>query len=138
MDLIKASDVILDNLSPRGIRSMGLTYEELVEVKPDLIRVSLSGYGHTGPDQMRPSWGPILEAHSGMTWATGYADSGPLKLGAALPDPIGGLHAVFATLAALDERERTGKGSHVSSNLLKAGSFRRITACMLRVSCSPG
>jgi crotonobetainyl-CoA:carnitine CoA-transferase CaiB-like acyl-CoA transferase len=113
IDLIKESDVILDNLSPRGIRSMGLDYESLVDVKPDLIRVSLSGYGHTGPDQMRPSWGPILEAHSGMTWATGYADGGPLKLGAALPDPVGGLHAVFATLAALDERERTGKGGFI-------------------------
>src|SRR6202012_5472794 len=105
MDLIGKSDVILDNLSPRGIRSMGLTYEELVEVKPDLIRVSLSGYGHTGPDQMRPSWGPILEAHSGMTMATGYPDGGPLKLGAALPDPIGGLQAVFGPLAAVHGRE---------------------------------
>jgi crotonobetainyl-CoA:carnitine CoA-transferase CaiB-like acyl-CoA transferase len=112
-DLIKVSDVVLDNLSPRGIRSMGLDWESVSEVKEDLIRVSLSGYGHTGPDQMRPSWGPILEAHSGMTWATGYPDSGPLKLGAALPDPIGGLHAVFATLAALDERERTGKGGFI-------------------------
>ncbi len=113
IDLVKQTDVVLDNLSPRGIRSMEIRYEDLVEHRPDLIRVSLSGYGHTGPDQMRPSWGPILEAHSGMTWATGYEDSGPLKLGAALPDPIGGLHAVAATLAALDERERTGEGGFV-------------------------
>ena len=46
---------------------MGLDYEDLLPYKPDLIRVAMSGYGYTGPDQMRPSWGPILEAHSGMS-----------------------------------------------------------------------
>jgi crotonobetainyl-CoA:carnitine CoA-transferase CaiB-like acyl-CoA transferase len=110
-ELIKVSDVVLDNFSPRGVRSMGLDYESVLAHNPDVIRVSLSGYGHTGPDQMRPSWGPILEAHSGMTWSTGYEDAGPLKMGAALPDPVGGLHAAYAILAALEERDASGKGT---------------------------
>jgi crotonobetainyl-CoA:carnitine CoA-transferase CaiB-like acyl-CoA transferase len=111
MELIKVSDVLLDNFSPRGITSMGLDWEAVREINPRLIRVSLSGYGHTGPDQMRVSWGPNLEAHSGMAAMTGYRDSdAPLKLGPAMPDPVGGTHAVVAMLAALEQRERTGEG----------------------------
>jgi crotonobetainyl-CoA:carnitine CoA-transferase CaiB-like acyl-CoA transferase len=112
-DLIKVTDIVLDNFSPRGVRSLGIDYESLVALNPALIRASLSGYGHTGPDQMRPSWGPILEAHSGMAWTTGYADGGPLKVGVALPDPTGGMHAVVAMLAALEERDRTGNGCFI-------------------------
>lgn len=111
MELIKVSDVVLDNFSPRGVRGMGLDWESLREINPRLIRVSLSGYGHTGPDQMRVSWGPNLESHSGMAAMTGYTDSdAPTKLGPALPDPIGGLSATVAMLAALQRRERTGEG----------------------------
>ncbi len=120
LDLVRACDVVLDNYSPRGVRSMGLDYESLAPHKPDLIRIALSGYGHTGPDQMRPSWGPILEAHSGMTWASGYENGGPLKMGAALPDPVGGLHAVVAILAALDERDRTGQGCFIDLSQFEA------------------
>ncbi len=119
IDLVRVSDVVLDNYSPRGSRSMGLDYEALLPYKPDLIRVAMSGYGYTGPDQMRPSWGPILEAHSGMAWASGYEDGGPMKVGVALPDPTGGLHAVVAILAALDERDRTGRGCYIDLSQLE-------------------
>ncbi|MBO0728817.1 MAG: CoA transferase [Acidimicrobiaceae bacterium] len=119
LDLVRISDIVLDNYSPRGIRSMGLDYETLVTHKPDLIRVAMSGYGYTGPDQMRPSWGPILEGHSGMTWASGYEDGGPLKVGVALPDPTAGLHAVVAIFAALDERDRTGQGCFIDLSQLE-------------------
>jgi crotonobetainyl-CoA:carnitine CoA-transferase CaiB-like acyl-CoA transferase len=119
IDLVRVSDIVLDNYSPRGSRSMGLDYEALVPYKPDLIRVAMSGYGYTGPDQMRPSWGPILEAHSGMAWASGYEDGGPMKVGVALPDPTGGLHAVVAILAALEERDRTGQGCYIDLSQLE-------------------
>jgi len=114
IELIKVSDVVLDNFSPRGIRNMGLDWDSLKEINPRLVRISLSGYGHTGPDQMRVSWGPNLESHSGMAAMTGYPDTdAPLKLGPAMPDPIGGLHATIAMLAALAERDRTGEGQFI-------------------------
>ncbi len=119
LDLVRVTDVLLDNYSPRGSSNMGLDYEALVPYKPDLIRIAMSGYGYTGPDRMRPSWGPILEAHSGMTWASGYEDGGPVKVGVALPDPTGGLHAVVAILAALDERDRTGRGCFIDMSQLE-------------------
>jgi len=68
---------------------------------------------------MRVSWGPILESHSGMAATTGYQDGGPLKMGVALPDPVGGLHCLVAVLTALEERDRTGRGCFVDISQLE-------------------
>jgi crotonobetainyl-CoA:carnitine CoA-transferase CaiB-like acyl-CoA transferase len=118
-DLVRASDVVLDNYSPRGVKSLGIDYESLVGWNPRIVRVSLSGYGHTGPDRMRVSWGPILESHSGMAATTGYPGGGPLKMGVALPDPVGGLHCLVAVLIALAERDRAGRGGFVDISQLE-------------------
>ena len=101
---------MLNNYSPRGVASLGLDYEQLSKYNPRIITVSMSGYGLTGPDSMRVSLGPVLEAHSGLASATGYEDGGPLKMGVAFADPIAALHALAATLAALDQRDQTGVG----------------------------
>ena len=122
VDLVKSSDIVLDNFSPGAIRNLGIDYESLLKHNPRLIRVSLSGYGHSGPAQTHPSWGPILEGQSGMASMTGYEDGGPLKIGAALPDPVGGLHGVVAILAALDERDQTGKGCFIDISQLETYS----------------
>jgi crotonobetainyl-CoA:carnitine CoA-transferase CaiB-like acyl-CoA transferase len=118
-DLVRASDVVLDNYSPRGVKSLGIDHESLARWNPRIISVSLSGYGHTGPDRMRVSWGPILESHSGLAAMTGYAGGGPLKMGVALPDPVGGLHCAVAVLTALAERDRTGRGVFVDISQLE-------------------
>lgn len=108
--LIRTTDILFDNLSPRGVDSLGIDDASMRTLNPRLIRISLSGYGHTGPYRDRVSYGPILEAHSGLAAATGYRGGGPVKQGTAFPDPIGGLHGTFAALAALWERDRTGQG----------------------------
>ena len=118
--LVATSDVVLNNYSPRGVRSLGIDYESLAAINPDIIAVSLSGFGASGPDQTRVSWGPMLEAQSGLAATTGYPDRGPLKMGAALPDPMGGVHGALAVLAALSERDRTGKGMNVDVSQLEA------------------
>lgn len=117
--LVEESDVIVDNFSPRGVKSLGIDYETVSEWNPQIISVSCTGYGHTGPFRQRVSYGPVLEAHSGAATATGYAEGGPMKMGHAFPDPIGGLHGTFAVLAALWEREETGQGCFVDLSQLQ-------------------
>jgi len=117
--LVEESDLIVDNFSPRGVKSLGIDYETVKQWNPRIISVSCTGYGHTGPFRQRVSYGPVLEAHSGAASATGYADGGPMKMGHAFPDPVGGLHGTFAVLAALWEREATGQGSFVDLSQLQ-------------------
>ncbi len=117
--LVEESDVIVDNFSPRGVKSLGIDYETVSAWNPQIISVSCTGYGHTGPFRQRVSYGPVLEAHSGAASATGYANGGPMKMGHAFPDPIGGLHGAFAVLAALWEREETGQGCFVDLSQLQ-------------------
>ncbi len=117
--LVEQSDVIVDNFSPRGSKSLGIDYATVSGWNPRIISVSCTGYGHTGPFRQRVSYGPVLEAHSGATAVTGYAEGGPIKMGHAFPDPIGGLHGAFAVLAALWERDETGRGCFVDLSQLQ-------------------
>jgi len=120
--LVETSDVIVDNFSPRGAKSLGIDYETVRQWNPRIISVSCTGYGHTGPFRQRVSYGPVLEAHAGTASATGYAGDGPMKMGHAFPDPIGGLHGAFAVLAALWEREETGWGCFVDLSQLQTNA----------------
>ena len=117
--LVEASDVIVDNFSPRGSKSLGIDYETVSQWNPRIISVSCTGYGHSGPFRQRVSYGPVLEAHAGGASVTGYAEGGPMKMGHAFPDPIGGLHGAFAVLTALWEREETGTGCFVDLSQLQ-------------------
>jgi crotonobetainyl-CoA:carnitine CoA-transferase CaiB-like acyl-CoA transferase len=118
--LAAVSDVVLDNFAPRVMPSLGCSYDELRTHNPGILCVSMSGYGKTGPYADRVSYGPILEAHSGLAAMTGYAGGGPLKLGAAFPDAIGGLTATVAILAALRERDETGEGRELDLSQFEA------------------
>ena len=117
--LVEQSDVIVDNFSPRGVKNLGIDYQTVREWNPGIISVSCTGYGHTGPFRQRVSYGPVLEAHSGAASATGYVEGGPMKMGHAFPDPIGGLHGAFAVLTALWERDETGQGCFVDLSQLQ-------------------
>ncbi|PZC50311.1 MAG: Crotonobetainyl-CoA:carnitine CoA-transferase CaiB [Chloroflexi bacterium] len=117
--LVRSADILFDNFSPRGVLSLGIDAAAMHALNPRLIRVSMSGYGATGPDRNNVSYGPILEGASGLVSATGYPDGGPIKEGHAYPDPIGGLHGAFGILAALWERERTGLGTTIEISQLE-------------------
>ena len=84
-----------------------------------MVTVDLSGFGAVGPAAEQVSWGPILDAVSGLAATTGYPDSGPYKQGLALADAVGGVHGAFAVLAALREREVTGGPVHVDVSQLQ-------------------
>lgn len=107
--LVETADMVVNNYSPRGVRSAGITPAELREMNPGLVTLDMSGFGATGPDAERISWGPVLDAASGLASTTGYPDSGPYKQGIAFPDVVGGLHGTVVALAALWQHWHTGE-----------------------------
>jgi crotonobetainyl-CoA:carnitine CoA-transferase CaiB-like acyl-CoA transferase len=111
--LTRISDVVIENFSTRVMSNWELDYERLKEVRPDIIMVSMSAMGQTGPWKDFVAFGPALQALSGLTYLTSFAQESPLGLGYAYADPVAGLHAALAILAALEFRDRTGKGQNI-------------------------
>jgi crotonobetainyl-CoA:carnitine CoA-transferase CaiB-like acyl-CoA transferase len=107
--LVRDADVVVENFSPRVIEQFGLDYESLVALKPDVIMVRMPGFGLQGPWRDYVGWALNFEQTSGMAAATGYADGPPCNLQGPA-DPIVGVHAGVALLAALEHRRRTGEG----------------------------
>jgi crotonobetainyl-CoA:carnitine CoA-transferase CaiB-like acyl-CoA transferase len=111
--LVAKSDVVIDNFSPRVMRNFGLEYEDLARVKPDIIVASMPAFGKTGPFRDRTSFGPGIDALSGLSHLTGYPDSTPLKPGNYFCDFNAGVLAATAIMAAVFRRRRTGKGQFI-------------------------
>ena len=118
--LARLSDVVIENFSTRVMSNWGLDYERVKEVRPDIIMVSMSGMGQTGPWKDFVAFGPALQALSGLTYLTSFAQESPLGLGYAYADPVAGLHAALAILAALEFRDRTRKGQTIDLSQYEA------------------
>jgi crotonobetainyl-CoA:carnitine CoA-transferase CaiB-like acyl-CoA transferase len=112
-DLVAQCDVVCENFAAGVMDRMGLGYETLRGLRPDLVMIALSGYGATGPDAEFVSYGPAQVPLSGMSSLTGYADWPPMHVGISYGDPTGGLHGAFAVLAALWHRVHTGAGQYI-------------------------
>jgi benzylsuccinate CoA-transferase BbsF subunit len=109
--LISEADVVMENYTPGVMESWGLTYEELKKIKPDIIMLRQSGFGSWGPYAQLPAFGMILAAIAGIPNFIGYPGGGPLPVGvAAYTDCISPRFASAALIAALDYRNKTGKG----------------------------
>jgi len=111
--LCGASDVVAENFAAGVMDRMGLGYEVLRGLRPDVIMIALSGYGATGPDHDKVSYGPAQVPLSGMSSVTGYRGFPPMHVGVSYGDPTGGLHGAVAVLAALLHRARTGIGQYI-------------------------
>jgi len=111
--IVAMSDVAVENFASNVIDRLGLGYEELHKIKPDVVMISMSGYGRGGPESGYVSYGPAQVPLSGMSQLTGYAGWQPMHVGMSYGDPNAGLHAAFAVLSALFYRERTGKGQYI-------------------------
>jgi benzylsuccinate CoA-transferase BbsF subunit len=111
--LVAKSDIVIENFAGGVIDKMGLGYEVLRTVKPDIIMASLSGYGATGPEKSYVSYGPPQVALSGMSSLTGYQGGPPLQAGFSYGDPNGGVHGTFAIMCALLHRAKTGEGQYI-------------------------
>ena len=118
--LVKISDVVADNFSPRVMKNFGLDYEVLKEVKPDIVVLSLSGYGHKGPWYLYRGYAVTTEAASGLVNLSGYEKGQPLRPGGTpFGDIIPAYHAVWTILAALEYRNRTGQGSFIDMSMIE-------------------
>ena len=107
------SDLVVENFAAGVMDRMGLGYDVLRGLRPDVIMIALSGYGATGPDHDKVSYGPAQVPLSGMSSVTGYAGFPPMHVGISYGDPTGGLHGAVAVLAALLHRARTGQGQYI-------------------------
>jgi crotonobetainyl-CoA:carnitine CoA-transferase CaiB-like acyl-CoA transferase len=110
-------DLVVENFAPGVMARMGLGYEVLREIKPDIIMVSLSGYGQTGPYSRFVSYGGLLGAQSGLFSLSGYEAGQPGETGITYGDPNSGAFGAYAAMAALIHRARTGQGQHVDISL---------------------
>ncbi len=111
--LVAISDLVIENYTPRVMPHFGLGYDDLVGVKPDIIMVSLPGFGKDGPERDWVAYGTTLDSHCGLTQITGYVGGPPHRMAIAIGDPVGGMFGTMAALFALHQRRRTGTGQHV-------------------------
>ena len=113
--LIAASDILIENFSPRVMDKLGLGYDAVNALNPRMIMISMPSFGSSGPECDARGYGNTVEAMAGVTGLTGYhdGDGQHYTLSNALGDPVGGLHGVFALMVALHERRRTGRGQWI-------------------------
>jgi len=111
-ELVKVSDVVIQNMRPGVMDRLGLGYEALKETRPDIIMLSSSAVGTTGPEQGYVGYAPNFAALSGLAYITGHPDGPPSTLTGAIDTRVG-TTAAFAILAALYYRRRTGRGQHI-------------------------
>lgn len=118
--LVAKSDILIENLSPGTLERHGLGYEVLAQDNPGLIFLALSAAGASGPIAEVRAYAPVLTALSGIDALTGYPDEPIVGLQHGIADPNASLHGVFAILAALNERHRSGSGQYVDASQLDA------------------
>ncbi len=115
--LVKASDVVTENFTVGTMGKFGLSYEHLVRLKPDLVMLSGTPLGQTGPHARTVGWGPTTQAYAGMCHLTGYPGGPPCGIGGTWPDFAVGVAMAFALTAALNHRERTGEGQYIDLSM---------------------
>ena len=112
-ELVRITDLVVENFSAGVLDRLGFGYGELVRLRPDVILLSMPGFGATGPEAHYIAYGPTQEAMSGLSSMTGYPDGPPLLTGIFFGDPVGGTFAAVAAVTALWGRRRTGRGGHI-------------------------
>jgi benzylsuccinate CoA-transferase BbsF subunit len=120
-EIVKRSDVVAENFAAGVLARMGLSYEKMKELRPDVIYVSNCGFGHVGPYASFKTWGPIVQAVSGLTFSSGLPDREPAGWGYSFMDHTGGYVMAEAILFALVHRQRTGEGQWVDLSCTDAG-----------------
>ncbi len=120
-DLVKVSDVLVQNFRPGTIDTMGFGYDVLKELNPRIIMVNVSAFGQFGPYRENIGYDPIGQTMSGITMVTGEEGMPPIRTGVPIIDRITALHAAIGTLSALHEREVSGEGQTIDVCLADTG-----------------
>ena len=116
--LLISSDVVIENFKPRTMERMGLGYEELKKIKPNLIYAAISGFGYTGPYKNRGALDMVIQGMSGLMSLTGEPNGRPTRCGTSASDIFSGIYMFGAVASALYEREKTGKGQFIDVAML--------------------
>ena len=124
LELARTADVVVENFRPGTVDGWGVGYEAVRTVRPDVVYVSISGYGQFGPDCERAGYDPMAQASSGWLSLNGEPGGPPVKAPTFIGDDLGGVHGALAALAALRHRDRTGEGQHVDVSLQDALLFQ--------------
>jgi len=117
--LISTADMVIENFSPRVMDNLGLSWDEVRAANPRVTMIRMPAFGLDGPWRDRVGFAQTMEQASGMAWMTGAADGPPL-IPRGVCDPLAGLHAVFASIAAFEVRDATGAGMQVESTMVEA------------------
>src|SRR4051794_1859302 len=118
--LVERADVLLENFRPGVLERLGFGAERLLELNPRLVVLSISGFGHDGPEGRRPGYDQIAQGEGGVMSLTGSGPDDPQRVGVPIGDLLAGMYGAYGVLAALLERERTGHGQLVRTSLLAA------------------
>lgn len=118
-DLVAHCDVVIENFAGGVANKMGLGYEKLLKLRPDLIMLSMSGYGQDGPYRGYLGYGPPAAALSGFFFTTGYEGMPPMELGTSYMDPNAGIFGAIAVMNALIYRKKTGHGQYIDQSQLE-------------------
>jgi crotonobetainyl-CoA:carnitine CoA-transferase CaiB-like acyl-CoA transferase len=118
LDMIKVSDVIVENFKPGTMDKLGLSYDEVKAVNPKIVYASISGFGQTGPYRKLPGYDVIAQAMSGMMSVTGWPDSAPTRTGTAIGDILAGLNCCIGILAAIQGRNANNQGDRIDIGLV--------------------
>ena len=124
LKLAESSDILVENFKVGTMAKYGLGYDQLSEMKPDIVYVSITGWGQFGPNHEAAGYDPLAQASSGFMSVNGSPDGPPTKAGTFLADDLGGLHAAIGAMAALRHRDQTGEGQHVDIALQDAMLFQ--------------
>lgn len=116
--LLEQSDILIENFKVGGLKKYGLDYESVKKRHPHIIYASITGFGQNGPLASEPGYDYLAQAMSGIMACTGEPDGEPMKIGVALSDIMTGMNAAIGILAALNARQKTGKGQHIDVGLL--------------------
>ncbi|MEQ4721344.1 CoA transferase [Nonomuraea sp. B19D2] len=118
--LVRQSDVLIENFRTGVLDRLGFSAERLHELNPRLVILSITGFGHDGPEGGRPGYDQIAQGEAGLMSLTGPSSDEPYRVGASIADLLAGIHGAYGVVSALYERERTGKGRVVRTSLLAA------------------
>ncbi len=119
--LVRHADVLIENFRPGALDRLGFRPDRLFSLNPGLVLLSITGFGHDGPEASRAGYDQIAQGKSGLMSLTGSGQQDPQKVGVPICDLLAGMNGAAGILAALLERERTGRGQVVRTSLLAAG-----------------